>query len=60
MKKSIIYFAILMLSSLLFVSCTDLEEDDDLYQNKDQTEILPSTGDEGDPPPPPPPPPTGD
>lgn len=47
-----------MLSSLLFVSCTDLDED--LYQNKNQTELITSSGDEDNPPPPPPPPPTGD
>jgi hypothetical protein len=44
-----------MLSSLLFVSCTDLDEDDDLYKN--QIELTSDTGEDGSPPPLPPPPP---
>ncbi|WKD85246.1 hypothetical protein KCTC32516_00586 [Polaribacter huanghezhanensis] len=57
MKKSIIYVAILMLGGLLFVSCTDLDEDNDLYQNKENTELTTDSGGDDDPPPPPPPPP---
>jgi hypothetical protein len=53
MKKSIKYIAILILSSLLFVSCTDLDEDEDLYKN--QIELTSETGDEDIPPPLPPP-----
>ncbi len=44
-----------MLSSLLFVSCTDLDEDDELYQNKNQIELTSDTGDDDTPPLPPPP-----
>ncbi len=57
MKKSIKFIAILMLSSLPLVSCTDIDEDDDFYLDKNQTELVTDSGDEGDPPPPPPPPP---
>lgn len=55
-----------MLSNLFFVSCTDLYEDDDPPQNKNQTiltpdkgdaVLIPNSGDDGTPPPPPPPPP---
>lgn len=56
MRKSLKCIVFLMFCSILFISCTDLDEDDDLYLNKNQPVLTSDSGEDGTPPPPPPPP----